>query len=154
MEQSNHHLSSDYDSTISLLNLYFSEWSHRDQILWAQIYKFYYAILIFILLPNLADHFQLNLPTIPVFIFRIIGLILSLIFLYISLGYAIRLQAIGDTYQNIINKLPKDYQRESIKNIKYKNIQIGKFFMFKLGYMICVTLFITLFSLSIVLMII
>lgn len=147
-------LSSDYDSTISLLNIYFSEWSHRDQILWSQIFKFYYAILIIILLPNLAIYLQLNLPSLPIFIFRLIGLILSFIFLYVAIGYAIRLHAIANTYQNLINSLPKEYHRMSIKDIKYKEIPIGKFFMPRLGYVICIALFISLFALAIILMII
>ena len=36
----NTHLSSDYDTTISLLNVYLAEWVQRDQIIWSQIFKF------------------------------------------------------------------------------------------------------------------
>lgn len=93
----NTHLSSDYDTTISLLNVYFSEWSHRDQILWSQIFKFYYAILIIILLPNISPHFDLTLPPMPDLAFRLLGLLLSIVFLYIALGYVVRLQAISYT---------------------------------------------------------
>lgn len=150
----NTHLSSDYDTTISLLNIYIAEWIHRDQIIWSQIFKFFYAILIIILLPNLALHFDLTLPNLPIFIFRIIGLLLSFVFLYISLGYAIRLQAISDTYKDIIETLPVKYQRKSIKDIKLKNISIGKLFIPSIGYIICFTLFLILVSLSIILMII
>ena len=39
-------LSSDYDSAISLLNLYFAEWSHRDQMMYSQMFRFFYSILI------------------------------------------------------------------------------------------------------------
>lgn len=154
MSQNKRLLSSDYDTTISLLNVYLVEWCHRDQIIWSQIFKFFYAILIIILLPNLTLHFQLILPNLPVLIFRIIGLFLSLIFLYISLGYATRLQAISDTYQNIIKKLPEEYQRKSIQSIKYKTLHIGKYFMPRLGYIICLALFFVLFSLSVILIII
>lgn len=150
----NTHLSSDYDTTISLLNVYLAEWIHRDQIIWSQTFKFFYAILIIILLPNLALHFDLALPNLPIFIFRIIGLFLSLLFLYISLGYAIRLQAISDTYRDIIKTLPQEYQRKSIKDIKFKNRFVGKLFMPRIGYVICLALFLVLFSLSIILMII
>lgn len=150
----NTHLSSDYDTTISLLNVYLAEWIQRDQIIWSQIFKFFYAILIIILLPNLALHFNLVLPNLPIFIFRVIGLFLSLIFLYISLGYAIRLQAISDTYRDIIKTFPAEYQRKSIIDIKFKNKSIGKFFMPRIGYIICLALFLILFSLSVILMII
>lgn len=151
----NTHLSSDYDTTISLLNIYLSEWIQRDQIIWSQIFKFFYAILIIILLPNLALHFDLVLPNnLPILVFRLIGFFLSFIFLYISLGYAIRLQAISDTYRDIIKTLPTEYQRKSIKDIKFKNRSIGKFFMPRIGYIICLALFLVLLSLSIILMII
>lgn len=154
METNNHQLSSDYDNTISLLSIYLSEWSHRDNILWSQVFKFYYAILIVILLPNLALYLKLELPSWPVIVFRLIGLALSFIFLYISLGYSIRLQAIGDTCGRLIGKLPTDYKRKSLYEIKYKNLSIGKIFMPRLSYVICFSLFVSLFSLSIILMII
>lgn len=150
----NEHLTSEFDTTISLLNVYLTEWIQRDQILWAQLFKFFYAILIIILLPNLARHFDLALPNLPIFIFRLIGLLFSLLFLYVSLGYAIRLQAISDTYRDIINTLPKEYRRKSIKDIKLKNIPIGVLFMPRIGYIVCIMLFLMLVSLSIILMII
>lgn len=149
----NNILSSEYDSTISLLGVYFSEWHHRSQTLWSQTFKFYYAVLIIILLPNLVDYFQLHIPNLPIVIFRIIGLFFSFIFLYISIGYVIRLQSIGITYQNIINKLPEEYRREKIKNITIKNIHVGKIFSLNLSYIICFTLFLSLFFLSIILII-
>lgn len=150
----NTHLSSDYDTTISLLNLYLNEWIRRDQILWSQIFKFFYAILIIILLPNLALHFDLVLPNnFPILIFRLIGFFLSFLFLYIALGYTIRLQAIGDTYSEIIKTLPLEYQRISIKDIKFKNKSIGKFFKPRLGYVLSFVLFFILSFLSVILMI-
>lgn len=149
MTMQNAPLSSDYDTTISLLNIYFSEWHHRSQTLWSQTFKFYYAVLIIILLPNITSYFQIVLPKLPAIFFRIIGLFLSFIFLYISLGYAIRLHCIGVTYQNIISKLPYEYQREKIKNLKYKNIYWGKPFSLNLSYIICITLFLSLLILSI-----
>lgn len=150
----NTHLSSDYDTTISLLNLYLTEWIRRDQILWSQIFKFFYAILIIILLPNLALHFDLVLPNnLPILIFRLIGFFLSFLFLYIALGYTIRLQAIGDTYSEIIKTLPIQYQRISIKDIKFKNKSIGKLFKPRLGYLLCFVLFFILSFLSVILMI-
>ena len=154
VEGSNTHLSSDYDTTISLLNVYLAEWIQRDQLIWSQIFKYFYANLIIILLPNLALHFDLVLPNLPIFIFRIIGFCFSFIFLYISLGYTIRLQAISDTYRDIIQTLPKEYRRKSVEDIKFKSIPIGKFFMPRIGYIICLTLFLILFSLSIILLII
>lgn len=147
-------LSSEYDATISLLNIYFAEWHYRSQVLWSQTFKFYYAILIIILLPNLATYIQVDLPRIPILAFRVVGLLLSFVYLYISLGYAIRLQAAGITYQSIIDKLPPEYERKRIKDIKYKNVHIGKMFTPNFGYIICFALFLSLLVLAVTLMII
>lgn len=147
-------LSNDYNATLSLLEIYLSELIHRDQIFKDQVFKFFYTILIIMLLPNLAEHFDLTLPNLPVLIYRILGLLGSFIFLYISLGYAMRLQSASKTYQNIINQLPENYRRIYIFTFKIKNISIGKLFMPKLSYMVCFSLFFILFFLSIFLMII
>ena len=147
-------LSSKYETTISLLNIYFLEWRHRSQTLWSQIFKFYYAVLIIILLPNLALYFQLDLPRIPSLTFRVVGLLLSFVYLYISLGYAMRFHAACITYQKIINELPKKYRRERIKKIKYKGMHVGEIFTPNLSYIICLALFLSLFILAVILMII
>lgn len=147
-ETTSNPLSSEYDTTISLLNLYYSESNYRSQVLWSQIFRFYYAILIIILLPNMSTFFQITLPNIPIIVFRIIGILLSFSFLYVSFGYAIRLQAINDTYQNLLDELPKKYHRKSIKDIG-----IGKIFMPRISYVLCFSLFLSLFFLSIILII-
>lgn len=154
MSHSNKLLSPDYDNTITLLNIYLSEWQHRDQIISSEVFKIYYAILIVILLPNLAPYLQIELPEIPFYIFRVIGLLLSFVFLYVSLGYYIRLHSLSNTCKKIIDKLPIEYQKESLTSIKIKNIPIGKIFMPRLSYILCFALFISLFSLSLILMII
>ncbi len=153
-QQNNQPLSEEYATTISLLNIYLEEWRLRDQLIWSQMYRFFYAILIIILLPNLDFYLKSNLPSLPIYIFRILGLLFSFIFLYVSWGYTVRLHAITDTYQNIINTLPKEYQRKSIQEFKYKGINIGKFFKLRLDRVICITLFLLLLSLSLILMII
>ena len=142
-------LSYEYETTIALLNIYFSEWSHRDQLLWSQTLKFFYAILILILLPDIADFLKITLPPIPSIIFRICGLTLSIIFLYVSLGYTKRLEAIGNTYQNLVNMLPKEYRRQPLDKLHY-----GFLFKPRMSYFICFTLFFILLLLSIILILI
>lgn len=139
----------DYNETISLLNVYLSEWSHRDIQLWSKAIKLYYVILVIILFPNITNFFNVVLPPLPAIIFRLIGLFLSLIFLYVTFGYAIRFQAIADTYQSIINELPEKYRRKSIKTYK-----MGFLFSLKINYLLYFTLFVSLFALSITLIII
>lgn len=139
----------DYNETISLLNVYLSEWSHRDIQLWSKAIKLYYVILVIILFPNITNFFNVVLPPLPAIIFRLIGLFLSLIFLYVTFGYAIRFQTIADTYQSIINELPEKYRRKSIKTYK-----MGFLFSLKINYLLYFTLFVSLFALSITLIII
>lgn len=55
-------LSDDCNATISLLNTYLTELIHRDQIFTQQIFKYFYTVLIIILLPNLTSHFLVELP--------------------------------------------------------------------------------------------
>lgn len=141
-------LSSDYDTTISLLNVYLAEWIQRDQIIWSQIFKFYYAILIVILLPNIPNLIEPPLNCKIIVICRLIGLFLSVVFLYVSLGYAVRLHLISKSYRLILNKLPKEYRQVRFDNITFRGKHIAKIFKPRLGYIICVILFITLFLLS------
>ena len=54
----------DYSETISLLNVYLTEWSHRDKELWSKALKLYYAILVIILFPNITNFFNFILPPI------------------------------------------------------------------------------------------
>lgn len=154
MSEQNNELPDKFNTTVSLLNVYLSELIHRDQIFKDQVFKFFYTILIIMLLPNLALHFQLELPDLPVFIYRLLGLFGAFIFLYISLGYAMRLQAASETYQNVINQLPINYRRKYIYTFKLKGISIGKIFMPKLSYIVCFSLFFILLFLSIFLIII
>ena len=144
----NNFLSSDFDTTISLLNVYFMEWSHRDQILWTQTFRFYYAALIVILLPNISVPLQISLPPIPNLIYRLIGLCISIIFLYVSLGYAIRLHIISKSYRCILDKLPPEYKQKTFDDFKSKGINLAKLFKPRLGYIVCITLFLSLFLLA------
>ncbi len=142
-------LSSEYDTSISLLNLYFAEWSHRDQMMYAQMFKFFYSILIIILAPNLINYFQVDLPDLPRSIFRLTGLLFSVMFLYFNLGNALRFKAISEIYQTIIDKLPEEYRRKEIESFKF-----GKLFTLSLFFTVCLILFLCLFLLSIILIII
>lgn len=134
------------DTLISLLGVYLSEWEHREQFLWVQLFRFYFAILIVILFPNLTGYFHMTLP-IHDEVFRIVGLHLSFIFLYVSIGYVMRFQASGDTYQHLIDQLPDSYQRKRVKDYKF-----GHFFDCRITYIVCISLFLTLFILAIIML--
>ena len=140
-------LSSEYETTISLLNVYLTEWCHREEFMWLQLFRFYFAILIVILLPNLVG-ISVELPYIPKILFRIAGIIFSFIYVYVAMAYVMRFQKIADSYNNIIKKLPEDYQRVSMGKTK-----LEKFFSIRVTYLICSILFLTLVTVSILLLV-
>ena len=103
------------DQLITLMNVYLSEWEHRDGLLWTQVFRYFYATLIVIALPNIAACIGIELPEINTNLFPIIGIVMSIVFLYVGLGYAFRLQASGQTYEKIMKLLGNtDYERISI----------------------------------------
>ena len=137
------------DQIIALMNVYLCEWTHRSNLLWSQVFKFFFASLFVIMLPNVAEKFELKLPDWGDWVYRLVGGILALIFWYISVGYSYRLAAVGDTYQKLINLLDDDYKRESIGDkTKYK---FGCFFSKRMTFLISCVMFFALIILDIVL---
>lgn len=142
-------LSSDYETTISLLNVYLTEWCYREEFMWLQLFRFYFAILIVSLFPNLYNAIGVEeLPNVPKVVFRIIGIILSFVYYYVALAYAARFQAISDTYRSVIVTFPKEYQREDMNKTKFR-----KFLSKRITYLVCSVLFITLITVPILLLI-
>lgn len=134
---------------ITLMDIYLEEWKHRDSILWAQAFRFFYATLIVMLLPNLTSYLHISLPSnIPVKAFPIIGIVMAIGFLYISLGYSMRLAASSKTYQNIINLLEKTYQRVSVGELK-----AGKLFKGRIGIQFPILMFVSLLLIGIILIV-
>ena len=132
------------DQLLSLMNLYFSEWTHRDSIMWKQIFTFFFAIFVIVLLPfaNIWDVALVG--PLPAVLFPIVGFVLTLIFLYVSIGYARRLSKIGESYRELIEHLPREYQRNSI----YKKEKITR--RKQLSYTIPIIMFICLILFEIV----
>jgi len=130
---------------ISLSNLYLTEFIHRDNLLWSQIFKLFYSTIIVILLPNISGFFNLMLPPIPVLLFRIIGLVMAVAFLYVALGYGKRLEASTETYKNILDSLPDEYQRIDLSKLKF-----GKLFSLRMSYVVIWFMFVSLIAVDIV----
>lgn len=95
---------------LCLMDVYLNEWIHRSDVLWGQTFKYFYATLVVLFLPNLAEHLEISLPKVPVLLFPIIALILSGAFLYATIGYCKRLEASGKTYKHdsFVRQLIKD----------------------------------------------
>jgi len=133
---------------IALLNVYLNEFIFRDKILWSNTFKIFYVSVIVILLPNISNVLDVNFPFFPVLLLRIISFIISIVFLYISLGYAKRVEASTKTYNSMIEKLAPEYRRESIEDLKF-----GKIFIFRISYVLVFTMFLSLISLNVLLIV-
>lgn len=113
-----------YDQIISLLSIYESEWEHRNNILWSQVFKFFYLSIFIMVLPNVTDYLSISLPNIQPKLFPIVGILSATISLFLSLSYSKRLEASSETYKKVNSLLPSECQRVKLNNIKY-----GKYFM-------------------------
>lgn len=113
----------DPDNIISLLAIYESEWEHRNNMLWSQLFKFFYLSLLIMILPNITASLSIAIPNIPGIIFPIVGILVATFSYVLSLSYSKRLEACSKTYQNIINMLPPPYRRINLENLKH-----GKYF--------------------------
>ncbi len=138
---------------IALMDVYLNEWINRHDTLWSQIFKFFYADLIVIVLPNIASFIGITLPEMNNIVFPIIGIIMSIVFLYISLGYVVRLRASSITYENLMNMLAREeYKRTSIKD--KEKMPFSWLFSPSLAMILVITMFVILVSISIFLIII
>ena len=140
----------DIENVIELMNLYLSEWEHRNEMLWVQVFKHFYATLTVMFLPNIASFLRIDLPNFPSIVFPIVALLLSILFLYVSVGYAKRLEASSKTYMRLMKLLPKKLRRISIKSAK---IKYGKLFKRRMTVLLCSCMYIGLIVLSIVMIV-
>lgn len=140
--------SSNYTKLKDMLSLHQKEWIHRDSTMWGLIFKYFYATLIVILMPNIASFIKITLPNIQNDVFRVIGIVMSIAFLYISIAYAYRLQAVSKTYRDLLEMLDEPYRRIKIKDMRY-----GKLFNPSLSYILPTVMFLCLMGLSIALII-
>ena len=116
-------------------------------MLWSQVYKLFYATLVVSLLPNIPNLIEFDI-SVPILAVRILGIVMSLVFLYVSLGYSKCLEAITETYNATIKKLPSGYQRTPMRTLK-----AGAFFMPRTSYIVIYLMFTALLSINIILLI-
>lgn len=103
---------------IRVLEIYLSDWQHRNQMFWQQNYRFFFAGLVVSLLPyvtfvqnSLVDEFDR-------YIFHIVGIAIASIHFIIVNADTARLHALSDKYTKMMNLLPDTYQRQEIKDSK------------------------------------
>lgn len=107
---------------IHLMEIYLTEWCHRDSWLWKQMYTWFFAGLVVDILP-FTTIWNIDLTNvIPKWIFPIVGIIISIFFSIMSGAYTIRLAAVGKTYANLIETLPTEMRRIKIADMGDKHI--------------------------------
>ncbi len=139
------------EQLIALMGVYLSEWEHRDKLLWTQVFRYFYATLIVIVLPNIASVIGIQLPDINTKLFPIVGVFMSIVFLYVGLGYAFRLRASSQTYIKIMKLLGNEkYERISIKNKDKK--KVSSLFATPMTFVLVITMFISLIAVAFILL--
>lgn len=139
------------EEILSLTSIYFSEWEHRDDVLWRQVFKFYYVTLIVMVFPHITGYFDADFEINNPVIFYCIGLIMSIMFYYVAVATAMRTKASYKAYEKITNLLEDGehtYSRVSVSSLKF-----GKFFKFPLAIGIITAMFCSLVIIAIVLLI-
>ena len=131
------------EDLLSLMDIYYKEWQYRDEILWKQVYRFFYVTVIVLFLPNIAGFIGIVMPDFPCIVFPVISLIMACFFFYAAMAYVNRLKASSITYRTIMEMLPKEYQRIESKTIKY-----GKHFQKPTSAVVCTVMFVSLILIS------
>lgn len=138
----------DVDQILTTMNIYLNEMIHRDKHMWSQNYKFFFASLTFMLLPNLTQKLGFEIPNKFInshYFFPIIGVCMSFVFLYVSLGHAKRFLACSKTYRKLILQLPENLRRISLDKMPMK------FLNHNTAYVIPILMFIALLVLGFIL---
>lgn len=152
-EKVNKTRSLDNDQIIALMSVYLSEWEHRDELLWTQVFRYFYATLIVTVLPNAAVFIGIELPEINIKLFPIVGMLMALVFLYVGLGYAIRLRASSRTYEKMMKLLgSEEYERISVRD--REKIRLGYLFAAPMAVILVVTMFVALEAVAIFLLVV
>ena len=122
---------------IALLDVYQNEYIHRDQLFLVNIFKFFIATLVIILLPDIPSvikiEFSVNVPEI---VFLVLGIIMSIIFIYFALSNAKKMKACTETYKKINKEIPIKYQRINVEDLPYSFI-----FRFRLSIFLPILMF-------------
>lgn len=137
------------EDLLRLIEFYHTDWMHRDSFLWKQVFKYFFATLIVIIIP-FTDNWILNFEgIIPKWIFPSVGIVLSCIFFIVGRGHVARLRASGKKYNDLFEMLPKDFRRITLDEIHKAPISNRS-----LAPILVYTMFFILITLSVVFLLI
>lgn len=136
---------------IELMSIYQDEWKHRDNGFYTWGFKFFYATLIVVFLPRLSNTISFNHHNLKIIgiVAPIIGMMMSLCFLYISLCNHNRLYAVGQSYKALNEMLPEKYRRKAAAQFDIIKKGDGKYFMSKNTKLLSFFMFVGMFMIGI-----
>lgn len=98
----------EFNQAMQLARLYFDEWIERERDFWKCVNQWFIAILMVILVPNLAkDMLHIDIGGVPTFVFPIIGAILSILAMFYLRSYTIRISFVLGLYYDSFAGLGK-----------------------------------------------
>jgi len=137
------------DQHLHLMELYLSEWEHRDSSLWKQAFAYFifsFAVTVFPFVSpwNLCEQL---VPYLPKWIFPLVGMVLSVVFGFVIFGYVRRFRRTGEAYRNMIKNLPERYRIKFLRNHNsLKETPKGEKWDYILGKNMSAVITVTMFS--------
>lgn len=135
------------EEIINLMSVYLDEWKHRDLSFWTQTYRYFYATLIVILLPNIGSIFEIRLAfSVGDKIFPLVGIFMSIFFMYFSVVSGIKSTLASNAYRQLISYIPKDYREKCVAEQRH-----GKYYNIKMAIALPIFMFSVLIVISLIL---
>ena len=108
---------------IALMEVYRDEWKHRDQMFTSYMWRFVTISLIVTFLPNVLgakDMFPEVAKTFPLWVFPLVGMLCSVLGMYVGFAENKRIKYIDQAYRRIETTLPVTFQTEKIHKSVFK----------------------------------
>lgn len=101
---------------LHLMDIYLQEWVSRIANSWRELFVYFFATLIVIIMP--FQPFDIVLPDkMPKILFPIVGTVMSIVFFFVARSQAARLQCVSKAYAELIDMLPEELRRQRIKDL-------------------------------------
>ena len=103
------------ENYLELLKIYYDEWKYRHEHFWKTLVRFFVVIFFTSTLPITIQVFNgAVIPNIPLAIFPITGILLTILYLWYSLSESLRLNAVNVTMTAMIRDLFPKYERAKL----------------------------------------
>lgn len=124
-----------YDNLLTLLAFYRDEWKYRDSYFISIFWRYISLSLIVTFFPNLVNNIGFSgnaIAELPIWVFSLAGIFLSLFGAYMTIGEQIRIKKLDEIHKKLMKKLPDGYAVGSLSKDNYE-----KYFNHYLNYVLC-----------------